>query len=627
MFTDMVGFSSSTHDDEATTLALLREVEGLVRPLLERHGGREVKSTGDGFLVVFDSALRAVQCAVEIQQCVHDRNAGSGVRPVAVRIGVHLGDIEERERDVFGDAVNVAARVEPLAEPGGVCITEPVFGQVHNKLPDRFERLPPTPLKNIRTPLGLYRLVPPWTVTAAAPSTSGARRLAVLPFANISPDPNDAYLADGLTEEMIAVLSQLRELRVIARTSIAQYRSTSKSIAQIGEELGVDSVLEGSVRKAGDQLRITVQLIDVPTQMHTWSNTFDRELDNVFLIQSEIAKDVATHLRVSLAPAEASRLEAPPNARAESYLAYLKGRTLLHVSGREAIDSARRQFELAIELDPNNAGAHSGLSVAARVAGWYYPDEPFESWDGRARRSAERALSLDPGLADAHLSLAISLWDHWEWGDAEREFRRALELNPSYAEAHAFYAALLMDQGRGAEALTEFVRCADADPLWAEGHGRVALLLSWMGRFHEAFAAIQRVRSLEPEGPRYYGLLAEYYRQRADLPAATRAQEALVECVPPEIAPYARARLAVFRGDMVAARALLEDIERTPMFPAGVGSVVELYGEMGDVDSCFRWIERAGRLLPLQGARMNPLLASVRADPRFTALLHRMHLA
>jgi adenylate cyclase len=272
---------------------------------------------GDGFLAEFDSALRAVQCAIDIHQHLHDRNSQPGITPIQLRIGIHLGDVEQRGSDIFGDAVNVASRIEPVATPGGLCISGQVFDQVRNKIPNRLEKLPPTALKGLEVPIDIYRVVLPWTVPESPSRDSGPTRLAVLPFANISPDPKDEYFADGLTEEMITVLSQLRELRVIARTSVTPYKSTSKGVAQIGTELGVDSVLEGSVRKAGDELRITVQLIDVATQEHTWASTYDRKLEKVFAVQAEIAREVAEALKVGLRAAEQSRLESRPPVRAD----------------------------------------------------------------------------------------------------------------------------------------------------------------------------------------------------------------------------------------------------------------------------------------------------------------------
>jgi adenylate cyclase len=329
MFTDMVGFTARAQADEAAALGLRQEQEELIRPVLASHQGHEVKSTGDGLLVEFGSALKAIECAIGIQRRLHERNAKGGATRIDLRIGIHLGDVEQHGGDIFGDAVNIASRIEAIAEPGGICLSSAVYEQVRNKIPDTLVKLPPRSMKGVQRPMDLYRVVLPWTVREPLSASPGPARLAVLPFSNISPDPSDEYFADGLTEELITVLSQLKELRVIARTSVMPYKSTSKGIAQIGAELGVATVLEGSVRKAGDQLRITVQLIDVATQEHTWANTFDRKLDKIFAVQSEIAKLIAKQLKVNVRAAEQARLEARPPIRPDSYLAYLKGRSLM----------------------------------------------------------------------------------------------------------------------------------------------------------------------------------------------------------------------------------------------------------------------------------------------------------
>ena len=329
MFTDTVGYTASTQFDEAQTLELLRLQQELVRPLLQAHQGREIKSTGDGFLVEFDSALKATQCAIDIQRRIFERNAEGPHAPIKIRIGIHLGDVVQRGTDILGDAVNIAARIEPTAEPGGICVSGAVREQVWNKVPDKFEKLPPTALKGLQGSMDIYRVVLPWNAHESASTSSTATGLAVLPFANISPDPKDEYFADGLTEEMITVLSQLKDLRVIARTSVTPYKSTSKGVSQIGTELGVSSILEGSVRKAGNRLRITAQLIDVASQAHLWSNMYDRELDDVFALQSEMAKEVAEALKVKLLSRDEARLNQRSPPRPESYLEYLQGRASL----------------------------------------------------------------------------------------------------------------------------------------------------------------------------------------------------------------------------------------------------------------------------------------------------------
>lgn len=239
MFTDTVGYTASTQANEGRTLDLLRQQVELVRPLLAVHQGREVKSTGDGFLVAFDSALKATQCAVSIQRRIHERNMEGGLAPIRIRIGIHLGDVVQSGTDILGDAVNIAARIESIAEPGGISVSGAVHEQIRNKIPEQLEKLAPTALKGLQVPMEIYRIVLPWTVPDTSPASAVPTGLAVLPFSNISPDPKDEYFADGLTEELISVLSQLRDLRVIARTSVMPYKATSKGVSQIGAELGV----------------------------------------------------------------------------------------------------------------------------------------------------------------------------------------------------------------------------------------------------------------------------------------------------------------------------------------------------------------------------------------------------
>jgi len=631
MFTDIVGYTASTQVDEASALRLLQEQEELVRPLFAGHHGREIKSTGDGFLVEFDSALRAVQCAIDIHQRIEERNSQKGVTPIQLRIGIHLGDVEERAGDIFGDAVNIASRIQPLAVPGGVCISGEVFSQVRNKIPNTLEKLEPHALKNVRFPVDLYRVILPWTVKVRpSPSSSGPTRLAVLPFANISPDPNDEYFADGLTEEMIVMLSQLRELRVIARTSVILYKSTPKSVAQIGAELGVDAVLEGSVRKAGDQLRITVQLIDVSTQEHTWANTYNRKLDNVFAIQTEIAKRVAKQLKVNVRAAEQARLEERPPVRPDSYLAYLKGRALLHTATRDSLETAKSEFERAITLDANNAAAHSGLADATRWQGWWYPDAPRVRWEEVSRQLTTRAIELDPNLAEAHVSLALDLWDDFDYVAAEKELQLALSLNPSYSFAHNAYASILEDEARTDEALLEFTLAEQADPLWILNLFHFAHLLIWLGRLDEALAKIRKLGELEPGGVGYHGCLSSYYLARSDLEGALeefRQAEALHP--EPRDKQVMQAVYYAMSGEKGQARALLRTEETLPDRPHWAQNIAEAYALLGDLDECFHWLEKAigTHYITLQPWRLDPRLKNVRGDPRFQAILKKMKLA
>jgi adenylate cyclase len=630
MFTDMVGFTASAQTDEAEALRLLREQEKLVRPLLKTHKGREIKSTGDGFLVEFDSALRAVQCGIDIHQHLQERNSKPSCTPIRLRIGVHLGDVEERGNDIFGDSVNIAARIEPLAEPGGICISEPVFGQVQNKIPNKFEKLEPIALKNVRFPIDIYRVVLPWAARERPSPSPGPTGLAVLPFANISPDQKDEYFADGLTEELITVLSHLRELRVIARTSVMQYKSTSKPVSQIGAELDVSSILEGSVRKAGNRLRITAQLIDVASQGHVWADTYIRELDDVFAVQADIARQVAEALRIELRPTEEVHLGARASVRPESYLAYLKGRTFMHDASQASLEAAKEQFELAISLDPQNAAAYSGLADVVRWIGWWFTEWSDTKWEETSRHMVARAIELDPNLAEAHNSLALALWDDNDYAGTEKELQLALSLNPSYSLARNAYAEILQDEGRGDEAVVQFGLAEEADPLWTLNRYHFVVLLLWLGRLDEALTKIQKYGELRPSSPDYHSLMYRYHLARSDLQACSKDYDRYMQ-LEPESWPK-RITLALHHallGEKEEARSILRHEEAQPESGLRISEIAWGYGLLGDLDDCFRLLQKAvdSGHIAFQLWRLDPRLENVRKDPRFQALLKQMNLA
>jgi adenylate cyclase len=630
MFTDMVGSTAMAQVNESATLRLRDEQEGLVRPLFVAHQGREIKSMGDGFLVEFDSALRAVQCAIDIQQHLHERNSQRGLTPIELRIGVHLGDVEQRGNDIFGDAVNIASRIEPLAPPRGVCISGEVFSQVRNKIPNRLEKLPSASLKGVQVAIDVYRVELPWSTPGSSRETSVPTGIAVLPFANISLDSKDEYFADGLTEELITELSQLRGLRVIARTSVMQYKATSKPISQIGAELGVTSVLEGSVRKSGDRLRITAQLIDVATQGHTWAKSYDRELTDVFAVQGEIARQVAASLRVELSSVEGVALRTRVPVKMDSYLAYLKGRKLLNSEARGSLTEAKEQFERAIALDDRNAAAYSGLADAVSMRQWYTPGVARLELEKIGKAAVARALELEPSLAEAHVSRALLLWDEADYAGMEQEFELALSLSPSYSAAHRWYGEVLAEEARVDEALVHFELAEAADPLWLANLFFHANLLLLVGRTEEALERIRRMRELSPTTADHHRLMAQYHIARGEIePALKEIERAEKQASEPRTKPIFRAWYFVVAGESEKATALLHQEESLPEFRQNVWAVAWMYGLLQNRDEFFRWFDRAfqSKVFPLEMYRLDPGLANVRADPRFGQFLKRIKLA
>lgn len=612
-------------------LKVRQDHQRLVRPLFVAHHGREIKSMGDGFLVEFDSALQGVQCAIEIQQALHEHNLSArDAAKIRLRIGIHLGDVVHEGDDVVGDSVNIASRIEALAEPGGICITEPVFGQVRNKIPNNLERLESKTLKNVRYPIETYRVVLPWNVREASTLSPGQIRLAVLPFSSISPDLKDEYFADGLTEELITVISQLRNLQVIARTSVMPYKSSSKSVAQIGAELGVSSVLEGSVRKAGNRLRITAQLINAGSEAHVWAKSYDRELDDVFVVQSDIATQVAEALNVELQSEERQRLDRRAPIRPESYLAYLKGQTLSHDPGAERLRQAKEQFELAIALDENNAAAYSALAIAVRQIGSDAGGGPRAEWDSRSRQLANRAIELNPGLSDAHVALGGILSEDYEHAAAEKELELAISLNPSDARAHRWYGFVLLEQRRTEEAI-EHLRLAEAaDPLSIFTLFSLANILTWLDRREEAWATIEKLRALNPSPGYWLGALAWYHIGGSDTAQTVKVLNEWHATLPEgRDADILHAWVWSLSGEIEKAKAYLQVQETLPEIPQIDWEVAVVYAQVGDLDGAFRWLNKAidHHVLWVWAFRYFPNLEPMRRDPRFQAALKRMNLA
>lgn len=630
MFTDMVGYTARTQADEAGTLELLRQQEALVQPLLGVHHGRAVKSTGDGVLAEFPSALEAARCAVAIQEELHRRNEVAGRPRIEIRIGIHLGDVEERNDDIFGDAVNIAARVQPTADVGGIAVSQQVYDQIRNKIGLPLEPLGSKSLKGVRLPMGLYRILLPWNVRARDRADAAEPpRLAVLPFSNISPDPKDAYFSDGLTEEVIAVLSQLGRLRVIARTSVEPYRTTPKPIPDIGVELGVQWVVEGSVRKAGNRLRITVQLIDVASQEHLWTETYNRELDDVFALQVEMAKHIADALQLHLAAGESSRLERRVAPRPDSYLAYLEGRSRLKGIAEDDVRAAQGHFERALALDPSNAAAHAALADTLRLIGELYPDRPREETERRSREHAARALEIDPELAEAHGSLALAHTDAYEFAEAEVEFRRAIGLNPSSAWAHQWYADLLAGLGRVDLALEEYAIARQLDPLSALVVAQEIGFLAGLGRLEDAERELEALRRIEPSGLLYHDRRSTLCFLRGDAEGYRREVDVLRGMLPgrSEVV-IADAAYEVLVGNHPRARELVRSVEGLPEPVRPDVQIATLYALLGDAEATFRWLDTSvseRRIGPIT-LRYAQVLAPYRSDPRFSQLLRRLRL-
>jgi TolB-like protein/Flp pilus assembly protein TadD len=625
VFTDIVGYSALSQHDEALALRLLDAHNSLVRGALERHGGREVKTIGDAFLVEFPSALEAIKFAVEVQEEFRNlnRNAEVGNR-ILVRVGVHVGDVVENKGDLFGDAVNIASRIVAAAEPGGICVSEHVRDQVVNKVGYRLEKLPPMRLKNIEMEIDLFRVVLPLETDWTPGPVNTANRIAVLPFTNISPEPADGYFADGLTEELISALSGARELRVIARASTNRYKETPKSARQVGRELGVAHLLEGSVRKVGNRIRITAYIVDTESEEEIWSDSYEKELVDVFSIQSEIASRVAGSLRIKLFPAEKARIETKETESVAAYAAYLKGRSLLREGTEETARQAKEQFELAIHEDENYAKAYSGLADSMMILGDYLFAPIPVAYD-EASAAAKKALSLDPRLAEAHVSLGNLLMYDYKFEDAEIEYRNAIAANPSYASAHHWYSTCLLTLGRRSEGLQEVLQAEQLDPLSLPITLSVIYRLLGSGRDEEIETRIARLEAFNPESPIIDEAKMVLHYSRKEWTAALEYLGRMKERDPTD--PYLdmdSAYICAVTGRRDEALSLAEKLKQVPEGVRVKGQLLAfVYVGLGDLESAFEWLRYAvaNKEFFISWLRGYPLFEPVRVDPRYRELL------
>ncbi|MDX8495209.1 adenylate/guanylate cyclase domain-containing protein [Mesorhizobium sp. VK22B] len=497
---DVVGYSRLAGADEDRTLARLRALRSdLIDPTIAVHHGRVIKRTGDGALVEFRSVVDAVRCAVEVQNGMVERNAGVPQdRRIEFRIGIHLGDVvEESDGDLMGDGVNIASRLEGVAAPGAICLSEDAYRQVKARLDLSVSDLGSTQLKNIAEPIRIYSLqVGAGTKAAATLETATSRpataappklSIAVLPFANMSGDAEQDYFADGISEDIITALSKLSQLFVIARNSSFTFKGQNVHVQEVGTKLGVRHVLEGSVRKSGNRVRITAQLIDATSGGHLWAERFDRDLTDIFAVQDDVTQQIVGALALNLTEGDRQRLAPEHPRNIEAYDCFLRGRELWYRLTKETNVAARDLLQRAIEQDPEFASAHAFLAL---THGLDYLNRwsasPPESM-AQAEEVATRAVTLDDSDPWAHWALAIVKLYTRRHDGAINEAERAIVLNPNFAEGHVILGEALYYSGRSEEALESFGRAKTLNPYFPDVLLHFQALASFqLGRYEEA---------------------------------------------------------------------------------------------------------------------------------------------
>jgi TolB-like protein/class 3 adenylate cyclase len=475
---DIAGYSHLMGVDEEGTLRQLKtHRKELIDPKITEHRGHIVKTTGDGMLVEFISVVDAVRCAVDIQRGMVERNAEVPTeRRIQFRIGINVGDIISDDNDIYGDGVNVAARLEALADPGGIDVSRSVHDQVRDKLSFSFEDLGEQTVKNIARPIGVHRIdlsvkTGPAVVTSTAtvPKSelaSSPPSIAVLPFTNMSGDPEQEYFADGISEDIITGLSRLRWFFVIARNSSFTYKGKAVDVKRVARELGVRYVLEGSVRRGGNRVRITAQLIDAATSNHIWADRYDGDLTDIFALQDDITEKVVAAIEPKLIEAEGIRSQNRSPGELGAWDMVIQANSLFWRLTKAETEAATHILKQAIERYPGYGPAHSILAFVLLISG-YLGWSVLERETQEAARLAARAAQLDDSDPWAHLALGFVAFVRRQTNVAAEEFRRALELNPNFAAAHGYLGWTLAFDGQSDEAtkhLEEAVRMSPHDP-------------------------------------------------------------------------------------------------------------------------------------------------------------------
>jgi adenylate cyclase len=697
MFTDMVGYSALAQRDDKVALELLEEHRRLLREIFPRFHGTEIKTIGDAFLVEFGSALEAAQCAIEIQRTLAKRNHDvTSDRRIELKIGIHIGDVVHREGDVYGDGVNIASRIEALAGAGGICVSMDVERQIRNALEARFEKFGSTDLKNIKLPMDLFRIVLPWekgaapptaraskksplrvlvpaavviiviglfagwlwmqrshrdqpspstasanAVPAAVPKAPDQKSVAVLPFVNLSDDKGSEYFSDGVSEELLTVLQKIPGLHVAARTSAFSFKGRNATAQEIGQKLGVAYLVDGSVRKSGEAVRIAARLTRAGTSEELWSENFTRDLKDVFGVQTELAETIVAQVRDQLTggaagPADKQKIQAEVQAaekggtkNVEAHELYLQGRFYENRHSEKSAREALAAYQHATELDPGFALAWAGL---AGTNGWLAAfateggQKTFDAHLSSARDAVTRALSIEPDLPEALLARgSIETNFDFNWNGAAQTLSKALALAP--ADPNIVIAAGNLEIARGNvdRAIELYRKAVNLDPVNPQARAFLAFNLAATKRFAEARAEFPRVVELNPAAPwAHAGLGLSYLLEGKFEDALAGTEGEAGEWARLLIVSCARwGQKKIPEADAALAQ-LTKDFAETAAY-----QIAEVYAYRRDKDKAFEWLERARRQRDpgLASLRKDPLLENLHSDPRWNAFLHMMGLA
>jgi len=650
MFTDIAGFTSLSAKDEKLAFELIEKQRELLKPIVNTHDGKWLREIGDGLLLSFSSSTEAVKCAIEIQKVSKD------VDNLNLRIGIHQGDIIEQSGDLFGDDVNIASRIEPFAAVGGVAISDKVNRDISSSSEIRTKYVGEPKLKGVKQEVKVYcitshglpetklsevsakleKRTTPW-IRYAIPLllimavgsyflTSTEKvisSIAILPLTNMSDDPEQEYFAIGMTEELITELSKISALKVTSRQSVMRFKDSELSMSEIARQLGVDAILEGSVFRVGDSVRITTQLILGATDEHLWAERFDRELKNILILHSEVAKAIAKEIKITLTPQEETLLANARPVNPETYEAYLKGMFYLDKSDPNEFNKGLMYLYEAIEKNPGDPLAYTGLAHGYINIG-HGPVPPLGVWP-KAQAATLTALKLDSTLAEAHAALArVKLYYEWDWPGAEREFERTIELNSSLAKTRYHYAWFLYLMGRMDEAIVEHTLAKELDPLTPLHTAWLGGLYLRDGQYERAMEEARNSLELNPDFGIGLLILGDAYLEMGMHEEAITTHEKMVS-----VAPWWNFFLGVTyarTGNISGAEKILAELEEAEATPWSALALLTLNTALGNLDEAFKWLDYEQPHAYIPWVAVGPVFEPLRNDPRFKKFLQRLNL-
>lgn len=597
MFTDVVGYSTLSQQNEQLALELLEIHRKKVRTCLKNHNGIEIKTIGDAFLVEFSSALDAVNCSIEIQKGLKNYNDQQlvDIKKIHLRIGIHIGDVIHREGDILGDGVNISSRLEPLALPGGICISEDVARQVRNKIQVKLKKMDNQKLKNIQIPVAVYQILL-YADPHAIPVRDDSKKLAVLPFSNISTDNESDYFSDGLTEEIIIRLSKIKDLQIASRTTSMRYKNTPLDVVTLGRELKAKYLLIGSVRKHDENLRISTELIDVETDTHLWAKIYSGKKADVFDIQEKVAKKIVNSLRLTLTPKEKLALSKSQTLNSDAYDSNLRAREFLFRYTKSYLLLAIDLFQNAIELDPKYAAAYAGMAEACALL--YETHDKNQKWIKKAEESSLKALIYDPASSEAYSALGMVYSNKNLPKEALMAVEKGISFDPDNFFSYWVRGRIYRVLGRDAESIFDFNKVIELNGDFHSPYGDLQMVYETLNDEKELQDTIERAVLFYPSYLLHH-------------PDDSRAHQF-----------YAFTLIRLGRLEE-AKKEMLKGIEQNPNDPIIIYNAACFYALIGDKTAAIETLKKAmeNGFGNYEYIKHDPDLNSLKKEPDFIALI------